>query len=155
MTQRVRGFAVFLALASAALIAAPESEPAIPGWMAGTWTGVSDGVEREEVWTAAKGGSMLGLHRDVQGGRTVEFEFLRIEAASGGVTYWASPNGRPATPFRMAESSDRRAVFSNPELPYPTRILYWLSADGLLHARIEGTLKGKPASEEWSWKKSR
>ena len=65
-----------------------------------------------------------------------------------------SPSGRPATPFRLAESSERRVVFSNPELPYPTRILYWLAPDGLLHARIEGTLKGKAASEEWSWKKT-
>ncbi|HEY1249961.1 MAG TPA: DUF6265 family protein, partial [Thermoanaerobaculia bacterium] len=139
-------------LASSTLPAAD----AAPGWMAGLWTGTDEaGVAMEELWTPAKGGSMLGLHRDVQAGRTVSFEFLRIEEAPDGVTYWASPKGRPATPFRMIESSDRRVVFSNPELPYPTRILYWLTPDGLLHARIEGTLEGKPASEEWSWTKSK
>ncbi|HEY4231046.1 MAG TPA: DUF6265 family protein [Thermoanaerobaculia bacterium] len=148
--------ALGMALVSPVLLATPGSEPEIPGWMAGTWTGVSDGTEMEEVWTPAKGGSMLGLHRDVKDGRTVEFEFLRIEAAPGGVTYWASPLGRPPTPFRMAasESGPNRVVFTNPKHDFPTRILYWLSADGLLHARIEGTLKGKPASEEWSWKKA-
>ena len=152
MLQRAFVCAAAFALGAAALFAAPE--PEIPSWMAGTWTGVADGLEMEEVWTPAKGSSMLGLHRDVKGGRTVEYEFLRIEAAPDGVTYWASPSGRPATPFRLAESSERRVVFSNPELPYPTRILYWLAPDGLLHARIEGTLKGKAASEEWSWNRA-
>jgi len=154
--RAVRSLAVLLVLIPAALLAAPDAE--VPGWMAGTWTGASDGTEMEEVWTPAKGGSMLGLHRDVKGGRTVEFEFLRIEAAPDGVTYWASPMGRPATPFRMVVSesaaSERRVVFANPEHDFPARILYWMAPDGLLHARIEGTLKGKPASEEWSWKKS-
>jgi hypothetical protein len=130
--------------------------------MAGTWTGTADGVEMEEVWTPAKGGSMLGLHRDVKSGKTESFEFLRIEATPEGVTYWASPKGRPATPFRMVESGSEasadkpahRVVFSNPDHAYPTRILYWITPDGLLHARIEGTLDGKAASEEWSWKKA-
>ena len=144
-------------LAPAALRGAPE--PAIPEWMAGTWTGVADGVAMEELWTPAKGGSMLGLHRDVEAGQTVSFEFLRIEATPDAVTYWASPKGRPATPFRMVESESERSshphrvVFSNPDHAYPTRIVYWLSPDGLLHARIEGTLNGKAASEEWSWKR--
>ena len=33
----------------------------------------------EEHWTAPKGNSMIGLHRDVGKGRTLVFEFLRIE----------------------------------------------------------------------------
>jgi len=146
-----------LAIVPSFLLAARlHAAEAAPGWMAGLWTGIDEGgVEMEELWTPVKGGSMLGLHRDVRSGQTVSFEFLRIEATADGVTYWASPKGRPATPFRMTESADRRAVFSNPELPYPTRVIYWMPSDGLLHARIEGTLNGRPASEEWSWTKAK
>jgi hypothetical protein len=122
-------------------------------WMAGTWTGSDGGVEMEEVWTAPKGGSMLGLHRDVAGGRTQSFEFLRIEASTHGITYWASPKGRPATPFRLAKSEGRSVLFENPTHDFPTRILYWLAEDGALHAKIEGTQSGKSASEEWTWKR--
>src|SRR5215813_8066992 len=67
-------------------------------WMAGSWT-------------APKAGSMLGLHRDAAGNRTVSFEFLRIEGTADGVTYWASPKGKPATPFKLVEADGRRAVF--------------------------------------------
>ncbi len=121
-------------------------------WMAGNWTGVHDGVEMEEHWLAPKGNTMLALHRDVVGGRTVSFEFLRIEATPDGITYWASPRGRPATPFRLVALKDKRVVFENADHDYPQRIIYWLGNDGSLHAKIEGILGGKPASEEWTWR---
>jgi uncharacterized protein DUF6265 len=123
-------------------------------WMAGSWTGVQDGVEMEELWLKPKGNSMLGLHRDVAEGRTVSFEFLRIEATPEGIIYWASPRGLPATPFRLVESKDKRVAFENAEHDFPRRISYWVGDDGSLHAKIEGTQKGKPAFEEWTWRRS-
>ena len=122
-------------------------------WMAGVWTGVQEGVEMEEAWLPPKGETMLAVHRDVAGGRTVSYEFLRIESGKDGIVYWASPHGKPATPFRMIEQGEKRVVFENEKLEFPRRILYW-HADGALHAEIEGTRNGKPASEQWTWKPS-
>ena len=69
----------------------------------------------EEIWTSARGGALVGLHKDVgvRNGeaRMVSFEFLRIEATSSGVDYVAQPGGRPPTRFALVESSGRRAVF--------------------------------------------
>jgi uncharacterized protein DUF6265 len=123
-------------------------------WMAGHWTGTQDGLEMEEYWQAPKGNTMLGLHRDVSGGRTVSFEFLRIEATTDGITYWASPRGRLATPFNLIDLKGKRVVFENPKHDFPQRIIYWLTDDGTLHAKIEGTIKGKPAAEEWTWRRA-
>lgn len=123
-------------------------------WLTGSWTGTQDGVEMEELWLQPKGNTMLGLHRDVKGGRTILFEFLRIEATADAITYWASPKGRPATPFRLIELKDKRVVFENAEHDFPSRIIYWLDKDGSLHAKIEGKLGGKPAAEEWIWRRS-
>ena len=121
-------------------------------WMAGDWSGVDDkGVSNEERWMEPAGGMMLAMHRDVAGGRATSFEFLRIESTPGGIVYFASPRGRPATPFKMVESAARRVVFENPQHDFPKRILYWLGAAEEMHAKIEGTLGGKPASEEWTW----
>ena len=142
---------VVLALGLLVPAATPSSDAASLSWLSGRWAGFQDGTEMEEMWTTAKGGSLLGLHRDVKNGRTVSFEFLRIEAAPEGLTYFASPQGRPATPFRAVENGKGRVVFENSEHDFPTRILYWLGEDGKLHARIEGTLGGQPASEEWTW----
>jgi Domain of unknown function (DUF6265) len=54
----------------------------------------------------------------------------------------------------MVESRDKRVVFENAEHEFPRRIIYWLGDDSSLHAKIEGTLGGKPASEEWTWRRS-
>ena len=131
--------------------AAPPTDVATLSWMSGLWAGSQDGIDTEEVWTSAKGGTLLGVHRDIKDGRTVSFEFFRVELVPEGLTYFASPQGRPATPFRAIETSRSRAVFENKQHDFPTRILYWLGEDGKLHARIEGTLHGQPASEEWAW----
>ena len=120
-------------------------------WIAGSWTGATRGIEMEEHWTAPKGQSMIGIHRDVGKGGTLAFEFLRIEQQGAQIVYLSMPNGRaPATPFPLKEVAGTRAVFENPAHDFPQRIIYW--KDGAdLRARIEGTMKGKPASEEWRW----
>ncbi len=120
-------------------------------WLAGSWSGVSRGIEMEEHWTAPKGHSMVGIHRDVGKGRTLLFEFLRIEQQGDQLVYLSMPNGRsPATPFPLKEASGTRVVFENPGHDFPHRIIYW--KDGAdLRARIEGTMNGKAGSEEWRW----
>jgi hypothetical protein len=123
-------------------------------WLEGRWFGVKDGTASEEHWTSPEGGGLLGMHKDVKDGRSTGFEFLRIETAKDGrIVYLASPQGRPATPFTMIEGGTRRVVFENKEHDFPQRILYWLDAKGALHARIEGTLRGKAEQEEWVWSK--
>jgi len=145
------GLAVALLAEARPALAASPTDIAAVAWMAGSWGGSDGGMEMEEVWLAPKGGAMLGLHRDVAKGRMVSFEFLRIEANKEGLVYLASPGGRPATPFRLIENTKTRAVFANPAHDFPQRILYWLAENGRLHARIEGSQGGKPASQEWSW----
>jgi hypothetical protein len=149
-------------LLTAALLAALLTNPArgaqsdpLEGlaWMAGTWTGEDPGTASEEVWTSPRGGMMLGLHRDVAGGKAVSFEFLRIQATPDGIVYFASPKGAPPTAFRLVENARHRAVFENRKHDFPVRILYWLDAEGALHARIEGPGE-KPKSFEWVWRKA-
>jgi hypothetical protein len=64
-------------------------------WMTGSWSGSSQGIEMEEHWTAPRGNSMIGIHRDVGKGRTVSFEFLRIEVRNDQIVYLSMP-GRQA-----------------------------------------------------------
>jgi len=51
-------------------------------------------------------------------------------------------------PFGMIEAESQRVVFANPEHVFPARIVYWREGDDLL-ARIEGTIRDKPAAVEW------
>jgi len=96
---------------------------------------------------------MLGIHRDMRPGMPPFFEFLRIEEREGGLVYMASPRGRDATPFKMAELEPRKVVFENPEHDFPQRVMYWLEGEDTLHARIEGTNQGRAGASEWAWKR--
>jgi hypothetical protein len=93
----------------------------------------------------------MGIHRDVAQGRTMAFEFLRIEERDGQIVYWSMPDGRsPATPFGLKEVAGTRVVFENTAHDFPQRIIYWKDGSAL-RARIEGTVNGKAGSQEWSW----
>ncbi|HEX2466205.1 MAG TPA: DUF6265 family protein [Thermoanaerobaculia bacterium] len=146
-------FSIVLAVLIAAHAATAESSPtrslADLSWMAGSWASSESGKVSEEHWIKPAGGLMLGVHRDTGGARTA-FEFLRIEESSGKITYLASPQGQPATPFELVESAAQRAVFANPEHDFPQRILYWREGASLC-AAVEGPMNGETVSERWCW----
>jgi hypothetical protein len=122
-------------------------------WLAGTWSSEAGGTHTEESWLPPRAGTMLGVNRATQGSRMLSFEFLRIECGPEGATYWSSPSGGPLTPFRLKTLEARRVVFENPAHDFPTRILYWLDAEGRLHARIEGPA-GTEKALEWTWRRA-
>jgi hypothetical protein len=130
----------------------PASVTAL-AWMAGSWSGEAIGLAMEEHWTEPAGGTMIGMHRDVKGARTVLFEFLRIEERDGTLHYLASPKGAPPTTFPLKELGSERVVFENAAHDFPQRIIYWREGDSL-HARVEGMVKGKLEGEEWTWRKT-
>lgn len=119
-------------------------------WLAGSWQGVSGTTAIEEHWTAPRGGTMVGMHRDVEGGKTSGFEYARIVADTNALVYYASPGGRPPTPFTAIEVGASRVVFENRAHDFPQRVIYWREGT-TLHARIEGEQNGKALFEEWAW----
>jgi len=138
-----------LVLAIALTLSAHAAE--LPKWMAGAWRGESGGTKMEEHWTAAAGGLMLGMHRDLLPNGKAAFEFLRIEQEKdGSLVYLAMPSGRAATPFPLKTITGTRIVFENAQHDFPQRIVYWKDGERLC-ARVEGTIHGKAESEEWCW----
>jgi hypothetical protein len=141
-------------VACGAANAADSSGVAGLGWLQGAWAAEDGPLQMEEVWLAPKGGALLGVHRDVAGGKTVSFEFFRVAAgADGKIVYWASPLSRPPVPFTLAEASGKKAVFENLEHDFPQRILYWLDAEDRLHARIEGPKEATEKTQEWTFRR--
>ena len=112
-------------------------------WLAGDWIGTrSSGSSIEERWSPPRGGALLAVSRTVNtSGRMVGFEYLRIVERDGGLVYIAQPGGKTATEFVMTELGTSRAVFDNPRHDYPKRIVYELSAEGMLIATT-GYMKG-------------
>lgn len=118
-------------------------------FMEGDWRGESGKARIEEHWIEAAGGIMLGVSRTIVSGKTVAFEFLRIEAREDGVFYVAQPNGRPGTDFKLTKVSAGEAVFENPQHDHPKIIRYRLG-DGTLVAEVEGD----EGNQEFQFRKS-
>ncbi len=116
-------------------------------WLSGDWETSPGRAQIDEHWTSPSGGSMMGVSRTVAGGRTVFYEYLRIEARGTDIFYVAHPKARtPGTDFKLMKINGQEAVFENLAHDFPKRIIYRRNADGTLTARIEGdgTEKEKP-----------
>lgn len=116
-------------------------------WISGDWETAPGRMQIDEHWTKVAGASLIGMSRTVAGGRTVFFEYLRIESRGADIFYVAHPKARtPGTDFKLTRLTPQEAVFENPSHDFPKRIIYRKNADGSLTARIEGdgTEKEKP-----------
>ena len=103
-------------------------------WLSGLWQhSGKDGRWAQEHWTPPTAGMMLGTGLAGQRAKATSFEFMRIE----GYTFWASPQGKPAVPFKIVYASADKAVFENPAHDFPTRIAYGLEGDVLV-ATVSG-----------------
>ena len=122
-------------------------------WFSGDWEMTSGPDHIEEHWTRPEGGTLVGMGRTVRAGKTVEFEYLRIEERPDGVYYVAHPFARPGTDFKMAKFDGTQVVFENPQHAFPARVVYRKNPDGTLFARIEGTQGGKPAAVDFPYQR--
>jgi hypothetical protein len=109
------------------------------GWLSGRWVFTdAAGALTEETWTAPADDAMFGVSRTVVSGRTMFFEYLRIEADEGGLVYVASPKGVcPPVRFAASESGAQSIRFDNPTHDDPTSIAYARDGDTLT-ATIDG-----------------
>jgi hypothetical protein len=122
----------------------------LPEWMAGTWM-MEDGANwADEVWTDPRGGIMLGVARVGFGPQLQSWEVTQIRHKSdGSVSFFAQPNGKPATEFPMVLVSEEAIEFANPANDYPQRIRYWRQGK-LLMAEIS-LLDGSKAMR-WNYR---
>ncbi|HEV7575124.1 MAG TPA: DUF6265 family protein [Caldimonas sp.] len=141
---------VVMSLIGVASVARAAPPPDL-SWLAGDWRRCQAGEIVEERWLGPRGEMLVGANLTTSKGKA-SFEILRIARSDDAWTYWAAPMGRAPVPFPMVESSAQRAVFANPEHVFPARIAYWREGDELL-ARIEGTIRDRPASVEWRFAK--
>ncbi len=118
-------------------------------WLTGSWLCKTENYETGELWQTPKGNLMLGLNRIVSNEGKTAFEFLRIFQQEDEIFYAASPNGKPATYFRLIELTQNKVVFENREHDFPQKITYNLLEGNKLSASIEGETKYEIKRKEW------
>lgn len=136
--------------------AVPDAKPADAGalaplaWLEGCWRGTVGPREFREHWMAPRGGMMLGVSQTVADGKTVGYEYLRLDSRADGIFYVAVPSGQKETAFRLAEQTVDRAGdrndeifgFANPAHDFPQKITYRRATLGWLYAVVEGKVGG-------------
>ena len=124
------------------------------GWLTGDWVSRAEdgsGGVFEEHWTAPLGGTMIGMNRTARSGKTLFFEYLRIEARTDGVYYVAYPKGGEGTSFFMTAEGENYVAFENPDHDYPQKIEYRREGE-TLYATISGHENGEQKSSSWQWR---
>ena len=124
------------------------------GWLAGCWEVTRGNRHVTEQWTSADGGTMLGVSRTIDNGKTSEYEFVVIREADGRLEYVAKPSRQPEAIFTSVRVTRDEVIFENPQHDFPTRIHYRRQADGLL-ASIEGSIDGNRRTIEFPYRAAR
>jgi hypothetical protein len=116
-------------------------------WLQGCWEGKVNLRDFREEWLPLRGDMMIGASQTVSQGKTLDFEYLRIESRPDGVHYVAVPAGKKETSFRLAgkgeDGPDEIFTFENTADEFPQRIIYRHGTDGWLYAHVEGKVNGE------------
>jgi Domain of unknown function (DUF6265) len=150
--------AVILAVACVPALPASARADADPAsalrWLAGCWASEGGEPGSGEQWMPPAGGSLLGVSRTVKGGRTVAHEFMQIrEIAPGRLAFIANPSGQSQATFPLLRLGAKEVVFENARHDFPQRVIYRLDGAGVLRARIEGLIDGKPRAEDFTMRR--
>jgi hypothetical protein len=125
------------------------------GWLAGDWQFTAGFRCIEEHWTAPSSNMLVGTSRTIEGGRTVSFEFLRIEARADGVYYVPQPGGRPPVDFKLASDTASELVFVNPgHADHVKRVVYRRQGNDGVAARVEGEDGGRAFAADYPYRRA-
>ncbi|MFN2411820.1 MAG: DUF6265 family protein [Pyrinomonadaceae bacterium] len=126
-------------------------------WLAGCWE-FRDEIKNRmtaEQWMKPAGQMMLGASRTVRNGKTVEYEFVRIEERPDGVFYIARPSQNAIdTQFKLIKNEKMSVAFENPAHDFPQRIIYRREGEKLT-ARIDGNKNGKVSSVDFPMQRAK
>jgi hypothetical protein len=124
--------------------AGTDSALAPLAWLGGCWRGSANQREFREHWLPLRGNLLVGAGHTVAGGRTQDYEFVRIELRADGVYYVAAPRNQKETAFKLADKTtdgpDEIFTFQNPAHDFPQTIIYRRAKEGWLYVHVEGKL---------------
>src|SRR5258708_17788541 len=147
-----RGYRTLIALFAALPVAAMAQTPAVPespaaatplplaafAWLAGCWEGKVNQRDFREEWLPLRGEVMVGASQTAMLGKTLSYEFLRLEPRADAIYYVPMPSGRKDEAFKMVsrktDGEDEIFTFENVSNEFPQRIIYRRAVEGWLYA---------------------
>ena len=117
-------------------------------WLQGCWELSTPARSVEEIWTAPKGGGMMGVSRTIRDGKLAEYELIVLREQGEQLAYVAHPSGQAPATFLSTRVTSSELVFENPAHDFPQQIGYRLKGDALL-AWTSGSQNGKSRRREF------
>ena len=139
------------------VILSPAQNLSNVAWLVGTWKMQTKSGAMFEQWRIVDDSTLHGLSYKIQGGGdTVMLESVQLETRNGVMHYTPTAFGQnddKPVPFRIVSSTKHEFVAENLEHDFPQRIIYRLKSEHQLHARIEGTVKGKAKGRDFPYER--
>lgn len=136
--------------------APPETTPAAAtgplvqfAWLEGCWRGSVNQRDFREYWLPPRGELMIGASHTVSEGKTLDYEYLRLEPRADGLYYVnvAMGPGQKETAYKLIDRAmdqdDEVFTFASSGPEFPQNILYRHNASGWLYATVAGKLNGE------------
>ncbi len=116
-------------------------------WLEGCWRGSVNQREFREHWLPLRGDLLVGVSHTVMDGKTLDYEYLRLEMRADGVYYVTASPGQKETAYKLAdvttpEGGDVVYAFENSAPAFPQKITYRKNSQGWLYATVEGKVAG-------------
>lgn len=156
MTPSNRGYCTLFALLLATLHVSARAQPVQPAqspslaaftWLAGCWKGSVNQRDFREEWLPLRGEIMVGASQTAMQGKTVSYEFLRLEPRADAIYYISMPSGHKEALFKLGsrktDGDDEIFTFENVSAEFPQRIIYRHGAGGWLFAHVAGQINGE------------
>jgi Domain of unknown function (DUF6265) len=131
----------------------PSKAPSVPlelgslAWLDGCWRSDVAKYTIREHWLPPGGGIMVGAGQTLLDGKSMDYQYLRLETRPDGVWYIAITADRKEASFKLtataSDSKDTIFTFTNRVDEFPQRVIYRRGTDGWLYASVEGKIKGE------------
>lgn len=128
---------------------AKEAEVNDLKWMNGSWVTQKNNQTIKERWKQVSSQSLNGTQYTVKEEDTVDIQAMEVSKKDGRVYFILTP-GPKADPidYKLTKLEAGKAVFANPELAYPSEIVYYKDEDHLV-TQERGQQNGEEQMKEW------
>jgi Domain of unknown function (DUF6265) len=135
------------------------------GFITGHWRGEAAGKQIEETWSAPEQGSMTGMYREMQNGKTTFYEFITIEDGPAGPVLlighfepglhgWEDKN-KPAAFHLKTFLPEGEAVFESNDPANPLLLAYSRTGKNTMDVVLERKRNGDWVKQTYKYTRAK
>jgi hypothetical protein len=144
---------LLVAILSCAALSYSQDQKSFKGLnqLRGLWKMESAKGAMYEEWSKSNNSLLSGKSYRLNEKDTLLLETVKLTNSKDGIYYTVIVSGEQPVAFKLIKSNNNTYTFENKMNEFPQRIIYELVSADSLHARIEGSYKGKETSSDFNF----